>query len=369
MGKRQTMDDYEFGSDDEQLALEDAATGEAEPGVPLDIDDDDAEEESFESGGQGGTAAMWSSHAFLDALSMDDLTGLYFDEVGYSGLLTREEEVALAQRMEAGKAALLESARDDLCREQHALLDACVEDGRQARDELVRSNMRLVISVAKRYVGRGVPFLDLIQEGNVGLLRAVDKFDHRLGNKFSTYATWWIRQAVSRAIADQSRTIRIPVHKSELLAKLARASHRLSQEKGEEPTVSELACEVDVPEDKVEDVLSISRVTLSLDESINDEGESEVADLIEDESSPDPEAEVSFGALQDLVTRLVQELPSRELRILDLRYGLTGGDTHSLEEIGRRMGVSRERARQIEVRALSRLRHPTRMRLLRGFLN
>jgi RNA polymerase primary sigma factor len=190
-----------------------------------------------------------------------------------------------------------------------------------------------------------------------------------MGNKFSTYATWWIRQAVSRAIADQSRTIRIPVHKSELIGKISRAAHRLSQEKGQDPTNAELASALDIEEETVEDMLRISRVPVSLDETLDDEGESSLADLISDGESPAPEAEASTTILRELVGTLLADLPSREVRILDLRYGLTGGETYSLEEIGRRLGVSRERARQIEVRALSRLRHPSRLRLLKGFDN
>jgi RNA polymerase primary sigma factor len=316
-----------------------------------------------------GVSEMWGSAGFFDALASDDLTGLFFDEVGHSGLLTRADEVALAKRMESADLAREELDTEGLSDDRRAELVACVEDGRLARDRLVRSNIRLVISVAKRYLNRGVPFLDLIQEGNLGLLRAVDKFDYTMGNKFSTYATWWIRQAVSRAIADQSRTIRIPVHKSELISKIARTTHRLSQEKGEAPTNAELASALDLTEDKVEEMLRISRVPVSLDETINDEGESSLSDLIENDDSPAPEAVASSGMLRDLVGQLLEDLPSREVKILDLRYGLSGGETYSLEEIGRRMGVSRERARQIEVRALSRLRHPTRMRLLKGFEN
>jgi RNA polymerase primary sigma factor len=313
--------------------------------------------------------AHWSSPGFFDALASDDLTGLFFDEVGNSGLLTRAEEVGLAQRMEDGARARQSLADDDLSPEERAALAARVEDGREARDCLARSNIRLVISVAKRYMHRGVPFLDLIQEGNVGLMRAVDKFDYRMGYKFSTYATWWIRQAVSRAIADQSRTIRIPVHKSELIGKISRTSHRLSQEKGQDPTTAEVASALEISEDTVEDMLRISRVPMSLDETIDDEGESSLANLIRNEESPAPEAVASSSVLRELVGKLLEDLPSREVRILDLRYGLSGGQTCSLEEIGRRLGVSRERARQIEVKALSRLRHPSRMRLLKGFEN
>ena len=364
------MDDYRLRQREDEASREASGNDGGESDVALEAGDGGVADGSSVSGAvEADASGMWSSEAFVDALSTDDLTGLYFDEVGHSGLLRRDEEVALAQRMEAGNMARAEAARSDLSAVERNMLCACAEDGDLARDELVRSNMRLVISVAKKYVGRGVSFLDLIQEGNVGLLRAVDKFDYRMGNKFSTYATWWIRQAVSRAVADQSRTIRIPVHKSELISKLARVSHRLSQEKGQEPTTAELAGELELPEDKVEEILKIARVPLSLDESIDDRGESALADLIEDEGGPAPEAEVSSSMLRGLLDRLLQDLPSREVRILELRYGLSGGETHSLEEIGRRMGVSRERARQIEVRALSRLRHPTRMRLLRGFLN
>ena len=349
--------------------MDDGLVGVAQIEAPAEDEPEDLALDSEESEIGGDQAHMWSSPGFFDALATDDLTGLFFDEVGHSGLLTGPEEVALARRMEDGKYAVVALGRADLDAEERAALSACVEDGQSARDHLARSNMRLVVSVAKRYVNRGVPFLDLIQEGNIGLMRAVDKFDYRMGNKFSTYATWWIRQGVSRAIADQSRTIRIPVHKSELISKIARTSHWLSQEKGEAPTNAELASALDLTEDMVEEMLRIARVPMSLDETIDDDGESSLADLIENDDSPAPEAEVSSSVLRELVGQLLEDLPSREVRILDLRYGLTGGETYSLEEIGSRMGVSRERARQIEVQALSRLRHPTRMRLLKGFQN
>jgi RNA polymerase primary sigma factor len=244
-----------------------------------------------------------------------------------------------------------------------------VEDGLAAREHLIRANSRLVISVAKKYIGRGVPFLDLIQEGNIGLIRAANKFNYRLGHKFSTYATWWIRQAVTRAIADQSRTIRIPVHMGDQINKLLRASHRLTQELGREPTSNELAAALDVPTRKAEDMLRVARRPLSLETPTDDEGESELGDFIEDEESRAPEDEVTSSMLREQLQGILQDLPPREVRILQLRYGLVDGETYTLEEVGKKLGVTRERVRQIEAQALSRLRHPTHSRKLRGFLD
>jgi RNA polymerase primary sigma factor len=284
-------------------------------------------------------------------------------------LLTAEEEVSLAKRMEAGKLAQEELDADGLNLEKRDELRELMEDGLSAREHLIRANSRLVISVAKKYIGRGVPFLDLIQEGNIGLIRAANKFNYRLGHKFSTYATWWIRQAVTRAIADQSRTIRVPVHMGDQINKLLRTAHRLTQELGREPSSEELALALEIPTRKAEEMLRVARRPLSLEMPTDDDGDSELGDFIEDEDSTAPDDEVTSSMLRELLQYILQDLPPREVRILQLRYGLVDGETYTLEEVGRKLGVTRERVRQIEAQALSRLRHPTHARRLRDFLS
>lgn len=306
--------------------------------------------------------------ASLDAIRIDDSIGLYLKEIGQVPLLTRKEEISLAKRMEAGKAARTKLRGDSLSRAERVELERVVRDGLRAREHLVRANSRLVVSVAKRYMGRGVPFIDLIQEGNIGLIRAAKKFDYTMGNKFSTYATWWIRQAVTRAIADQSRTIRIPVHMGDQINKLLRTTHRLTQELGREPTPEEMAGELDLAPEKVENMLQVARRPLSLDLPIDEEGDSELGDFIENDESAAPADVVSSSILRDLLQDVLEDLPPREVRILQMRYGLVDGETYTLEEVGRKLGVTRERIRQIEVQALSRLRHPAHARKLRDFL-
>jgi len=313
--------------------------------------------------------AVADQEAYFDTITIDDTIGLYLKEIGRVPLLTAEEEVMLAKRMEAGKIA-----QEDLS--DNGGLDPMVQDesritmidGLAAREHLIRANSRLVISVAKKYIGRGVPFLDLIQEGNIGLIRAANKFNYQLGHKFSTYATWWIRQAVTRAIADQSRTIRVPVHMGDQINKLLRTSHRLTQELGREPTSEELANAMDIPTRKAEEMLRVARRPLSLEMPTDDDGESELGDFIEDEDTTAPDEEVTSAMLRELLQDILQDLPPREVRILQLRYGLVDGETYTLEEVGKKLGVTRERVRQIEAQALSRLRHPTHSRKLRDFL-
>ncbi|HDQ34744.1 MAG TPA: sigma-70 family RNA polymerase sigma factor, partial [Chloroflexi bacterium] len=241
--------------------------------------------------------------------------------------------------------------------------------GQAAREHLIRANSRLVISVAKKYIGRGVPFLDLIQEGNIGLIRAANKFDYKRGHKFSTYATWWIRQAVTRAIADQSRTIRVPVHMGDQINKLLRTSHQLTQKLGREPTPEQLAKEMEIPLRKVEQMLDVARRPLSLEMPTDDEEDSTLGDFVEDTDSPAPPDEVSASMLKDTLMDILVDLPPREVKILQMRYGLLDGQTYTLEEVGRKLGVTRERVRQIEAQALSRLRHPAHARRLRDFLH
>lgn len=303
------------------------------------------------------------------AIQADDTIGLYLKEVGKVDLLTAEQEVSLAMRIEAGK-----EARDKLnalaytdADERHEL-ELTVEDGVRAREHLISANSRLVISVAKKYMGRGVPFLDLIQEGNIGLIRAANKFEYQRGHKFSTYATWWIRQAVTRAIADQSRTIRIPVHMGDQINKMLRASHQLTQRLGRSPAPEELADELDIELNKVEQMLDIARRPLSLEMPTDDEGDSTLGDFIEDSDSPAPPERVSSIILRDVLMEILVDLPPREVKILQMRYGLLDGETYTLEQVGNKFGVTRERVRQIEAQALSRLRHPAHARRLRDFL-
>jgi RNA polymerase primary sigma factor len=306
--------------------------------------------------------------AYFETVRIDDPIGLYLKEIGQVPLLTAEEEVMLAKRMEAGRFGREKLDKDGLNPDERAEAEWLEMDGVAAREHLIRANSRLVISVAKKYIGRGVPFLDLIQEGNIGLIRAANKFNYKLGHKFSTYATWWIRQAVTRAIADQSRTIRVPVHMGDQINKLLRTSHRLTQEYGRAPTSEELAEAMEIPKRKAEEMLRVARRPLSLEMPTDDEGESELGDFIEDEDSLAPDDEVTSSMLRELLQDILQDLPPREVRILQLRYGLVDGETYTLEEVGKKLGVTRERVRQIEAQALSRLRHPAHSRWLKDFL-
>jgi len=269
--------------------------------------------------------------------------------------------------MEQGRLADKE-LRGGMGYERRRKIQVFVEDGRAAREHLIRANSRLVISVAKKYMGRGVSFLDLIQEGNIGLIRAASKFNYRLGHKFSTYATWWIRQAVTRAIADQSRTIRVPVHMGDQINRLLRVSHRLTQELGREPSSEELAKALDIPTRKAEQMIQFARRPLSLDMPNDEDEESVLGDFIEDEDVVAPPDAVSSSILRSAIQTILKDLPPREVRILQLRYGLVDGETYTLEEVGKKLGVTRERVRQIEAQALSRLRHPSHSRKLRDFL-
>ncbi len=303
------------------------------------------------------------------AIEVDDTIGLYLKEIGKVPLLTAEEEVELAKRMEEGRKMQLKYKNARFRNEeQRRQVEAIIEDGLAAREHLIRANSRLVISVAKKYIGRGVPFLDLIQEGNIGLIRAANKFDYRRGHKFSTYATWWIRQAVTRAIADQSRTIRVPVHMGDQINKLLRISHQLTQRLGRDPTPEELAVELDLPLRKVEQMLDVARRPLSLEMPTDDEEDSTLGDFVEDTDSPAPPDEVNADMLREVLMDILSELPPREVKILQMRYGLLDGQTYTLEEVGKKLGVTRERVRQIEAQALSRLRHPAHARRLRDFL-
>ncbi len=285
-------------------------------------------------------------------------------------LLTAEEEVDLAKRIEAGLYAeqkLLESppAEPDLRRE----LEILGQDGERAKSHLIEANLRLVVSVAKRYTGRGLLFLDLIQEGNTGLIRAVEKFDYAKGFKFSTYATWWIRQAISRALADQGRTIRIPVHLAEIINRVARTRRELIQDLGMEPTPAELAERAGVPVEKLPELAAYTKEPVSLHTALNENGDGEFGDLIEDSDSLTPMDMVTFLLLQETIRSILADMSPREAGIISLRFGLSGGRTRTLEEIGQVYGVTRERIRQIESKTMSKLRHPSRSQALRDYLD
>lgn len=306
---------------------------------------------------------------YLANIDTDDTIGLYLKEVGRVPLLTADEEVELAQRIERGRIAREELANGSVITDRRRDLQSWIEDGWAAREHLITANSRLVISVAKKYMGRGVPFLDLIQEGNIGLIRAAKKFDYRRGHKFSTYATWWIRQAVTRAIADQGRTIRVPVHMGDQINKLLRVQHQLTQRLGRDPSVEELADTLEVTPQKVENMIQVARRPLSLETPTDDEEDSVLGDFIQDDEIPAPDETATYNLLREHLESVLNSLPPREVRILQLRYGLLDGQAYTLEEVGRKMGVTRERVRQIEAQALSRLRHPTIRRKLREYLS
>ena len=307
---------------------------------------------------------------YQQALDSDDVVGLYLKEAGRVPLLKAEEEVSLAKRMEAAEEArlLLESQGESLPLDDVYTLRDTIYDGELAQTHLIRANARLVISVAKKYIGRGVPFLDLIQEGNIGLIRATNKFEYRRGHKFSTYATWWIRQAVSRAVADQGRTIRVPVHMGDQLNRMRRVQMRLTQDLGREPTMDELAVGMETTPDKVENLLEIARRPVSLETPIDDEGDSTFGDFVEDVNSPAPAEEVATNLLHEQLKGALDRLPPREAQILRLRYGLEDGRVYTLEEVGQAIGVTRERVRQLEAQALNRLRQSSANVILRDYL-
>jgi RNA polymerase primary sigma factor len=287
-----------------------------------------------------------------------DPVSLYFREVNRVPLLTHEEEISLAKRIEAGRKASTIIAKGSLSEKRKTELKRLIDDGWAAREHLITANFRLVISVAKKYIGRGVPFLDLIQDGNIGLIRATKKFDYRRGHRFSTYATWWIRQAVSRGVADHGRTIRLPVHLGDQINRLWRVSHRLIQELGREATTEEIASLMDMEPKRVEELMKYAQRPLSLELPSNDDEDNELADYTPDEIIPAPADAVNEKIMQEHVNRILTILPPREARILKLRYGLLDGKSRTLGEVGKKLGVTRERVRQIESQALRRLRQP-----------
>ena len=316
-----------------------------------------------------------------EGVSVEDPVRMYLKEIGKVPLLSADEEIELAQKMEAGSVALEkipllkerlaetgdEQEKEEIQAEIKALqLD--VDRGSDAKKRLAEANLRLVVSIAKRYVGRGMLFLDLIQEGNLGLIKAVEKFDYRKGYKFSTYATWWIRQAITRAIADQARTIRIPVHMVETINKLIRVSRQLLQELGREPTPEEIAEEMKMPVERVREILKISQEPVSLETPIGEEEDSHLGDFIKDDNVPVPADAATFTLLKEQLEEVLGTLTEREQKVLTLRFGLEDGRARTLEEVGKEFNVTRERIRQIEAKALRKLRHPSRSRKLKDYL-
>jgi RNA polymerase primary sigma factor len=368
-----TYDDVMEAVPDAELhieQLEDALATLIEMNIEIndtDLDESDAKEEGNKKEDVLDSVAV---DVDLSAIDIDDSISLYLKEIGRIPLLTAEQEVNLAMRMEAGRDARKSLGKSDgLGEAEYRQLWAIARDGQAAQEHLTKANSRLVVSVAKKYVGRGVPFLDLIQEGNIGLIRAVKKFDYRRGYKFSTYATWWIRQAVTRAIADQGRTIRVPVHMYEQINRLARASRQLVQELGRDPTMEEIAEALGVSAKKVERTIKVSQRPLSLEMPVGEEDDSFLGDFIEDNDAPSPTDQASHQLLRDQIEEIFGSLTPREVRILQLRFGLLDGYSYTLEEVGKKFGVTRERIRQIEAQALGRLRHPSRSRKLRDFLS
>ncbi|MBQ7558526.1 MAG: RNA polymerase sigma factor RpoD [Lachnospiraceae bacterium] len=307
-----------------------------------------------------------------DSVSIEDPVRMYLKEIGKVPLLTAEQEIVLAKRMEEGMRAeenldsIPDTAKNKKKREK--LLDA-IADGEAAKKSLAEANLRLVVSIAKRYVGRGMLFLDLIQEGNLGLIKAVEKFDYTKGYKFSTYATWWIRQAITRAIADQARTIRIPVHMVETINKLTRVSRQLLQELGREPLPEEIAKYMDLPVDRVREIQKISQEPVSLEMPIGEEEDSHLGDFIQDENVPVPAEAAAFALLREQLREVLGTLTDREQKVLRLRFGLDDGRSRTLEEVGKEFNVTRERIRQIEAKALRKLRHPSRSKWLKDYLD
>jgi len=305
----------------------------------------------------------------LSDIAASDAISLYLREMAHVPLLTAPQEVELARALAKGRVAARRLSKDGHDRSEREQLQKDIEAGEMARDHLVKANTRLVVSIAKRYVGQGVPFLDLIQEGNLGLLKAVEKFDYRRGYKFSTYATWWIRQAITRAIADQGRTIRVPVHVGDRIRELYKVSQQLEQDLGREPNLEEIAEGMNMEPKKVEWLLRVSRRPVSLEKPVGEEEDSELGSFIEDESVPTPVESAYNSLLREKLEEVLATLSPREARILRLRYGLHNGHAHTLEEVGRKFGLTRERIRQIEGEALRRLRHPRRSRYLKDYLS
>ncbi|MGS0687057.1 RNA polymerase sigma factor [Nakamurella sp. GG22] len=353
--------------DEENTAVTAAIPGAAKEEKPA------AESEDFTWDDEEESEALKQARKDAELTASADSVRAYLKQIGKVALLNAEEEVDLAKRIEAGlysseRMRQSEEAGERLTNQMRRDLRWIKRDGERAKNHLLEANLRLVVSLAKRYTGRGMAFLDLIQEGNLGLIRAVEKFDYTKGYKFSTYATWWIRQAITRAMADQARTIRIPVHMVEVINKLGRIQRELLQDLGREPTPEELAKEMDITPDKVLEIQQYAREPISLDQTIGDEGDSQLGDFIEDSEAVVAVDAVSFTLLQDQLQAVLQTLSEREAGVVRLRFGLTDGQPRTLDEIGQVYGVTRERIRQIESKTMSKLRHPSRSQVLRDYL-
>jgi RNA polymerase primary sigma factor len=356
----------ESPSDDELIAEEDENENDEEKKIEIDID------------------------SMADNVNIEDPVRMYLKEIGKVPLLSADEEIVLAKKMEAGKIASMvlekqintKGTKDQLKKEgikqediptikgkSDEELQELIDSGNEAKNSLAEANLRLVVSIAKRYVGRGMLFLDLIQEGNLGLIKAVEKFDYRKGFKFSTYATWWIRQAITRAIADQARTIRIPVHMVETINKLVRVSRQLLQDLGREPTPEEIAETMGITTERVREIIKIAQEPVSLETPIGEEEDSHLGDFIQDENVPVPADAAAFSLLQDQLQEVLNTLTPREQKVLRLRFGLDDGRARTLEEVGKEFNVTRERIRQIEAKALRKLRHPSRSKKLKDYLD
>ncbi|NES28309.1 RNA polymerase sigma factor [Micromonospora terminaliae] len=369
-GAEGEIDPEELAAEIEDVVVEEPAelTQAAEADAASSATDNDFEWDDEES------EALKQARRDAELTASADSVRAYLKQIGKVPLLNAEQEVELAKRIEAGLYAAerlraADEGEEKLTRDMQRDLLWISRDGERAKNHLLEANLRLVVSLAKRYTGRGMAFLDLIQEGNLGLIRAVEKFDYTKGYKFSTYATWWIRQAITRAMADQARTIRIPVHMVEVINKLGRIQRELLQDLGREPTPEELAKEMDITPEKVLEIQQYAREPISLDQTIGDEGDSQLGDFIEDSEAVVAVDAVSFSLLQDQLQQVLQTLSEREAGVVRLRFGLTDGQPRTLDEIGQVYGVTRERIRQIESKTMSKLRHPSRSQVLRDYLD
>ena len=370
----EVLDEIELDSDQmekiydslESLSIEIGSEEDLLPEMPDDMDPPleeivDLEEEE-----------LVDPNTLVDSFAIDDPVRMYLKEIGKVPLLSPEEEIDLAQKMSDGNLAqeqLEDMGEEGFSPEDLARMKVLIKEGEKAKQKLAEANLRLVVSIAKRYVGRGMLFLDLIQEGNLGLIKAVEKFDFTKGFKFSTYATWWIRQAITRAIADQARTIRIPVHMVETINKVIRVSRQLLQELGHDPSPEEIADEMSMPVDKVREILKIAQEPVSLETPIGEEEDSHLGDFIPDNGASEPSEAASFTLLKEQLVDVLSTLTPREEQVLKLRFGIEDGRTRTLEEVGKEFNVTRERIRQIEAKALRKLRHPSRSKKLKDFLN